>query len=91
MRNKSEAFDRFKQYKQYAENHTNRKLLKLHVREQRGSNTDDTADTRNLKVLLSDNGGEYLSNKFKQYIIDNGIHHEITVVHTSQQNGGLSV
>lgn len=85
MRNKSEAPGRFKQYKQYAENHTNRKLVKLHVHEMHDSEKDTTAETTKLKVLLSDNGGEYLSNKLKQYLVDNRIHHELTVIHTPQQ------
>ena len=87
MRSKSEALDRFKEYKQYAETHTNRKLVKLHVREHRGTNDDNTDETIKLKVLRSDNGGEYLSNNFKQYLKDNGIHQELTVAHTLQQNG----
>ena len=43
-----------------------------------------------LKILAvrSDNGGEYLSNEFKQYFLDHGIRHELTVVHSPQQNGG---
>ena len=47
----------------------------------------ETHTNRKLKVLRSDNGGEYLSNKFKQYLLDNGIHHELTVAYTPQQNG----
>ena len=83
MRKKSEALNRFIQFKQYAETHTNRKLVKLHVHETHGS---DSAMMK-LKVLRSDNGGEYLSNKFKQYLDDNGIHHELSVTYTPQQNG----
>jgi len=40
-----------------------------------------------LKVLRSDNGGEYLSNEFKAYLAQHGIKHELTVAYTPQQNG----
>ena len=40
-----------------------------------------------LKVLRSDKGGEYLSYRFKEFLLENGIKHELTVVYTPQQNG----
>ena len=42
---------------------------------------------RKLKVLRSDNGGEYLSTEFKNYLKAEGIRHELTVPKTPQQNG----
>ena len=45
------------------------------------------ADELAVKVLRSDNGGEYLGNDFKQYLSENGIHHQLTVAYTPQQNG----
>lgn len=40
-----------------------------------------------LKVLRSDNGGEFISNRFQQLCIEAGILQQFTVVYTSQQNG----
>ena len=42
---------------------------------------------KKLKVLRSDNGGEYLANHFKQFRELHGILHETTTPHTPQQNG----
>lgn len=42
---------------------------------------------RNLKVLRTDNGGEYISGKFKQYLSQHGIKHEATVPKNPEQNG----
>lgn len=39
---------------------------------------------RKLKVLRTDNGGEYISNKFEKFLRDEGILHERTV---PEQNG----
>ena len=40
-----------------------------------------------LKVLRTDNGGEYTSNEFQDYLQQEGIHHELTVPKTPEQNG----
>ena len=40
-----------------------------------------------LKVLRSDNGGEYTSEKFTEYLKAEGIRHELTVPKSPQQNG----
>ena len=42
---------------------------------------------RRLKKLRSDNGGEYVSQEFESYCIDQGIHHEHTIPYSPQQNG----
>ena len=42
---------------------------------------------RKLKVLRSDNGGEYTSGEFVQYLRSEGIRHERTVPKSPQQNG----
>jgi transposase InsO family protein len=42
---------------------------------------------RQIKVLRSDNGGEYINNEFEEYLRNNGIKHEKTTVYTPQQNG----
>ena len=40
-----------------------------------------------LKVLRTDNGGEYTSKKFERYLKSEGIRHERTVPKTPEQNG----
>lgn len=40
-----------------------------------------------IQQLLIDNDGEYLSNKFKEFLSNNGIRHHLICLYTSQQNG----
>jgi len=40
-----------------------------------------------IKQFQSDNGGEYASNQFKDFVSQHGILHRLTCPHTSQQNG----
>ena len=40
-----------------------------------------------LKVLRTDNGGEYTSEKFENYLKTEGVRHELTVPRTPEQNG----
>lgn len=40
-----------------------------------------------LKILRSDNGTEYINVDMEQYLIQNGIRHQKTVVYTPEQNG----
>ena len=42
---------------------------------------------RKLKTLRTDNGGEYTSNQFEKYLMDEGIRHEKTIPKTPEQNG----
>ena len=42
---------------------------------------------RKVKSLLSDNGGEYISNKFKNFCATEVIKRELTTPHNPQQNG----
>jgi transposase InsO family protein len=42
---------------------------------------------RRIKVLRSDNGGEYTSRDFSYFCIEAGIKREYTVPHNPQQNG----
>lgn len=42
---------------------------------------------RKIKVLRSDNGGEYMSTLFKRYLSDHGIIHQTTNPYTPEQNG----
>jgi IS30 family transposase len=42
---------------------------------------------KQVKALRSDNGGEYISNKFKDFCNRKGIKRELIVPHNPQQNG----
>ena len=42
---------------------------------------------RKLKVLRSDNGGEYTSEEFSKFLKSEGISHELTVPKSPEQNG----
>ena len=42
---------------------------------------------KQLKALRSDNGGEYISNEFKDFCSKEGIRRELIVPHNPQQNG----
>ena len=47
----------------------------------------DTAPFGTVKRLRSDNGGEYVSDKFKSFLLDNHIKHELTAPYSPHQNG----
>ena len=47
----------------------------------------ETQTGRKIKVLRSDNGGEYTSDPFLQVCQNEGIQRHFTVRHTPQQNG----
>ncbi|KAI3708032.1 hypothetical protein L2E82_37034 [Cichorium intybus] len=40
-----------------------------------------------IKAIRSDGGGEYNAKYFKDFLIENGIHHQVTTRYTPQQNG----
>jgi Integrase core domain. len=40
-----------------------------------------------LKVLRTDNGGEYTSAQFEEFLVKDGIRHELTIPRTPEQNG----
>lgn len=42
---------------------------------------------KKIKTLRSDNGGEYVNKEFSKFLEENGIHHQLTVAQTPQQNG----
>ena len=42
---------------------------------------------KKIKTLRTDNGGEYTSAKFKRYLEEEGIRHELTIPKTPEQNG----
>ena len=47
----------------------------------------ERSSERKLKTLRSDNGGEYISNEFEDFLEEEGIHHQNTIPKTPQQNG----
>ena len=42
---------------------------------------------KKVKILRSDNGGEYLSEEFTEYLKEQGISHQLTVPYNPAQNG----
>ena len=42
---------------------------------------------KQVKALQSDNGGEYISNEFKDFCSNEGIRRELITPHNPQQNG----
>ena len=44
---------------------------------------------KSIKVLRTDNGGEYCSNEFKSYLKEKGISHQLTMPYSPVQNGVL--
>ncbi|SCZ96106.1 BZ3500_MvSof-1268-A1-R1_Chr8-1g10009 [Microbotryum saponariae] len=47
----------------------------------------ENATGRRVKTLRSDNGGEYVSTAFNGYCVARGIHRELTIPYTPEQNG----
>jgi len=41
---------------------------------------------RKVKVLKSDNGGEYTSKEFKDYLVRKGIKHQLSILGRPEQN-----
>uniref|UniRef100_A0A0A9YFM0 Retrovirus-related Pol polyprotein from transposon TNT 1-94 n=1 Tax=Lygus hesperus TaxID=30085 RepID=A0A0A9YFM0_LYGHE len=42
---------------------------------------------KSVKVLRTDNGGEYVNSRFEAYLKSKGIRHQLTVPYTPEQNG----
>ena len=40
-----------------------------------------------IGTLRTDNGGEYTSKEFEEYLVEKGIHHETSIPYTPEQNG----
>lgn len=49
--------------------------------------TIKTVYRKEIQVLQSDNGGEYISNEMKQFCTDKAVHHQTSCARTPQQNG----
>ena len=47
----------------------------------------DNRTGRGLKTLRTDNGGEYTSTEFQNYLKGSGSRHELTIPKTPEQNG----
>lgn len=73
MRNKSETLQKFQQYRQSVENIELTHPVNLTTRNK-------------ILRLQTDSGGEYMSNDFKTYLLDNGIQHYITSADEPRQN-----
>ena len=56
-------------------------FVKFYKREELNSNN------KRIKVLATDNGGEYINNKFKEYLINHGITQQTSAAYTPEQNG----
>ena len=64
------------EYVNSVEKHSGHQIMKLNILAE-----------EDVKVLRSDNGGEYTSDKFTKFCADKGILHEFTVPYCPQQNG----
>jgi len=42
---------------------------------------------KNIKILRTDGGGEYISRMFEEFCVNHGIDHEVTTPYTHQHNG----
>lgn len=71
-----EVLSKFMEYVNSVEKHTGCHITKLNI-----------LSEEDVKVLRSDNGGEYTSNNFAKFCAEKGISHEFTVPYCSQQNG----
>ena len=47
----------------------------------------ENQSSKNLKILRSDGGGEYINSNMHIYLAERGIRHETTMAETPQQNG----
>lgn len=90
MKHKSQALQCFKHFKTHAEKHVMQPLAKTKHKQ---SNDNPLSFCNrpevypSLQQLRSDNGGEYLSAEFKNFLSEHGIKHQLTVPYTPQQNG----
>ena len=71
---KSDVFGKFKVWLAMAENQHDREVKMLNP-------------GKTLKVLQSDNGGEYISSRMIRYLEERGIRHRLTAPHNPHQNG----
>lgn len=86
IREKSDSLAVFKKFHKYAEAHTGQKIKLLNVQQYTSSGSQSRKGAK-LKAIRTDNGGEYISREFQAYLSEHGIHHQLTVAYTPQQNG----
>ena len=75
IKSKSEVLSKFMEYVNSVEKHSGHQIMKLNIFAE-----------EDVKVLRSDNGGEYTSDKFTKFCADKGILHEFTVPYCPRQN-----
>lgn len=81
MKKKSDSLSMFKKYHMYAQVHTGNKVGKVNFIK------CSQKSSKEIKSIRTDNGGEYISNAFNEYLSAHGISHQLTVAYTPQQNG----
>ena len=81
MKRKSDTFECFKKYHAFAERHTGSKISSVNVIKRYEKTKEQ------FKALRTDNGGEFISLRFKEYLQLHRIQHQLTVAYTPQQNG----
>ena len=81
MKRKSESLHYFQKFHRFAENHTGCKLSEMQI------SIKNNISPEKVKTIRTDNGGEYTSRAFQEYLDDHGISHQLTVPYTPQQNG----
>ena len=76
FKSKNEVLSKFMEYVNSVEKLTGCHITKLNI-----------LSEEDVKVLRSDNGGEYTSNSFAKFCTEKGISHQFTVPYCPQQNG----
>lgn len=75
LRKKSEAFEKFKEFILSVTNMKERNVGEIN------------ANATTIKILRTDNGGEFTSNSFDTFCKAKGILHQLTAPYSAQQNG----
>jgi hypothetical protein len=48
---------------------------------------ENNKDNKRIRIYATDNGTEFINNKFKSYLINHGITHQLSLVYTLESNG----
>ena len=80
MKTKSETFSWFKRFHVKSKKRAGAKISSVNVTKRTSKTVGE------LKVLRTDNGGEYISNEFRIYLPHHGIQRQLSVAYTPQQN-----
>ncbi len=73
MRNKSDSFEYFKRFHKYAENHSGSQVTPI-----------IPIGSKYCVQIMAENTCQM---NFVRYLAEHGIHHQLTVAYTPQQNG----